>query len=166
MAERTYSVIKEGNEIIESLVERYPEVLWQVRPAQIAVLGIDNKEPTKRSKDFQVRSVKNAEKAVFLMHNVKTRFIVEFYWARWNEWNTPRREWAILNALLRISADEGKLIRPDCVEFKILLDQVSFDWDAEGADLPSLTAGDPVKFDLDLRPGLDEDEDEEKEEDS
>jgi hypothetical protein len=158
MAERTYSVITEGQEIVAALAERYPEVLWQVRPAQIAVLGIDNKEPTKRSKDFQVRSVRNAEKAVLQMHNVKTRYIIEFYWARWNTWDTARKEWAILNSLLRISVDEGKLIRPDCVEFKILLDKVSFDWDSEGAVLPSLTVGDPVEFDLDLRPGLDEDE--------
>lgn len=165
MAERTYSVINEGQEIVKSLCERYPEVLWQIRPAQIAVLGIDNKEPTKRSKDFQVRSVKNAEKAILLMNNVKTRFIVEFYWSRWNEWGTTRKEWAILNALLRVSVDEGKLIRPDCVEFKIILDKVSFDWDAEGASLPSLTSGTPIDFDLTLRPGLDDDNDDDGEDD-
>jgi hypothetical protein len=159
MSERSYSVIKEGQEIVKTLCERYGGVLWQVRPAQIAVLGIDNKEPTKRSKDFMVRSVKNAEKAVFQMHNVKTRFIIEFWWSRWNDWSTARREWTILNALLRVSADEGKLIKPDCVDFKIILDKVSFDWDGEGASLPSLTAGDPIDFDLDLRPGIDDDND-------
>jgi hypothetical protein len=160
MAERIYSVIKEGQDIVTKLCERYPDVLWQVRPAQIAVLGIDNKEPTKRSKDFQVRSVKNAEKAVLQMHQVKTRFIIEMWWSRWNDWTRPRREWTILNALLRVSADEGKLIKPDCVDFRIILDQISFDWDAEGTNLPSLIDGNKVEFDLDLRPGLEEDEDE------
>ena len=161
MAERQYSVIKEGQEIMESLIERYPDVLWQVRKNQVAILGIENKEPTKRSKDFQVRSVKNAEKAVLQMNNVATRFIIEFWWSRWNEWNTARKEWTLLNALLRISVDEGKLIRPDCVEFKILLDKVSFDWSEEGASLPSLTVGNPIEFDLDLRPGLDEEDEDE-----
>ena len=162
MAERQYSVISEGQKIMEALVERYPDVLWQIRPAQIAILGIENKEPTKRSKDFMVRSVKNAEKAVFEMHNVGTRFIIEFWWSRWNEWDTSRREWTILNALLRVSVDEGKLIKPDCVDFKILLDKVSFGWDGDGAVLPSLTTGNPIEFDLELRPGLDEDEDDEE----
>ena len=163
MSERQYSVIEEGMKIVESLVERYPDVLWQVRPAQLAILGIDNKEPTKRSKDFQVRSVKNAEKAVFIMHKVETRYIIELWWSRWNEWNRERKEWTILNALLRVAVDEGKLIKPDCVDFKILLDQVSFGWDEQGASLPSLTQGDPIKFDLDLRPGIDEDGEEEDE---
>ena len=165
MSERTYSVIKEGQDIVEALVERYPDVLWQVRNAQIAILGIDNKEPSKRSKDFVVRSVKNAEKAVFEMHNVKTRFIIEYWWSRWNTWSAPRKEWSVLNALLRVSAEEGKLVRPDCVDFKLIIDKVSFDWDVEGANLPSLTSGSPIEFDLDLRPGLDEDGDNEEDED-
>jgi len=164
MSDRTYSEIKEGQEIVKKLVEKYPEVLWRVSPERIAVLGIDNKEPTKRSKDFMVRSVKNAEKAILLMNNVSTRFIIELWWSRWNTWTGPRKEWTIFNALLRISEDEGKLVKPDCVDFKILLDKVSFDWDVEGANLPSLTMGDPIDFDLTLRPGLEE-ENEDGEED-
>jgi len=163
MSEKTYSVISEAQDIVNKLVERYPDVLWQVRPKQIAVLGIDNKEPTKRSPDFRVRSVKNAEKAVLMLNKISTRFIIELYWSSWSSWDTPRKEWTILNALLRVSVDEGKLIKPDCVEFKIILDKVSFDWDEEGSVLPSLTIGDPVKFDLDLRPGIDDDNEEEKE---
>ena len=164
MSERQYSVIDEGQKIMESLVDRYPDVLWQVRAAQVAFLGIENKEPTKRSKDFSVRSVKNAEKAVLVMYHVGIRYIVELWWSRWNEWNRERKEWTVLNALLRIGADEGKLIKPDCVDFKILLDKVSFGWDDEGANLPSLTQGTPLEFDLELRPGIDE-EDEEGDED-
>jgi hypothetical protein len=158
MSEKTYSVIDEGQKIVKKLCEIYPSVLWQVNPELVAVLGIENKEPTKRSKDFTVRSVKNAEKAIFIMNKVRTRFIIETYWTNWNTWNSPRKEWTILNALLRVSRDEGKLIPPDCVDFRILLDKVSFDWDAEGVGLPSLTGGAPVEFDLDLRPGLDEDD--------
>jgi hypothetical protein len=165
MTEKTYSVIEEGQKIVKKLCERYPDVLWQVNPELVVVLGCDNKEPTKRSKSFVVRSVKNAEKAVFLMNKVRTRFIIETFWGYWNNWSTPRKEWVILNALLRVSKDEGKLIKPDSVDFSIILDQVSFGWDSDGANLPSLTAGDPVKFDLDLRPGLSEEELEDGEED-
>lgn len=160
MAERTYSVIKEAQDIINKLVERYPDVLWQIRPNQIAVLGIDNKEPGKRSQDVSVRSAKNAEKAILMMNNIPIRFIIELFWVKWNTWDTPKKEWKILKSLLMISVDEGKLVKPDCVEFKLILDQVSFDWDAEGAVLPSLTIGDPVKFDMNLRPGLDEESEE------
>ena len=162
MSERTYSVIKEGQEIVKKLVERYEDVLWQIRVDQIAVLGIDNKEPTKRSPLCQVRSVKNAEKAVFQMNNVATRFIVELYWSAWNSWDTPKKEWTILKALLGVSVDEGKTVKPDCVEFRIILDKVSFDWSEEGTSLPSLTTGDPVDFDLTLRPGLDDEEEEDE----
>ena len=165
MAEKTYSVIKEGQEIVKKLCERYPDVLWQVKPELVVVLGCDNKEPTKRSKSFVVRSVKNAEKAVLIMNKVRTRFIIETFWGYWNVWSTPRKEWVILNALLRVSVDEGKLIKPDSVDFSIILDQVSFGWDSDGANLPSLTAGDPIEFDLDLRPGLSEEELEDGEDD-
>jgi hypothetical protein len=163
MSERTYSVIEEGQEIIKKLVERYPEVLWQVSADRVAVLGIDNKEPTKRSKDFIVRSAKNTDKAILLMNQIKTRFVIETWWSKWNSWSSPRKEWMILNALLRVSVDEGKLHKPDCVDFKIILDKVSFDWDVEGATLPSLTIGDPIEFDLTLRPGLEEDNEDGKE---
>jgi hypothetical protein len=165
MAERTYSVIQEGQDLVAKLVLRYPDVLWQVRPNQIAVLGIDNKEPTKRSKPYRVRSIANAEKAVLAMNNIKTRFIIETYWSLWNGWDAAKKEWVLINALLRVKLDEGRLIAPDSVEFKIILDKVGFDWDLEGAVLPSLTAGDPIEFDLDLRPGLDDVEKDEEEED-
>jgi hypothetical protein len=163
MAEKTYSVIDEGQRIVEKLVDAYPDVLWQVRKEQIAVLGIENKEPTKRSKEFFVRPLKNAEKAICQMHNVKTRYILEFWWSKWNTWNTVRKEWAILNALLRVSVDEGKTLNPDSVEFRLILDQVGFDWHVEGANLPSLTSGTPIKFNLDLRPGLEESDEEDEE---
>jgi|APSaa5957512535_1039671.scaffolds.fasta_scaffold104761_3 hypothetical protein len=156
MAEKTYTVIEDGQKIVNKLVERYPDVLWQVREGQVAVLGIENKEAGKKAKDFTVKSVKNAERAILVMNDIKVRYIIEFYYSRWNEWDDARREWTILNALLRISVDEEKLIAPDCVDFRIFLDIVSFDWTIEGADLPSLTSGDPIKFDLDLRPGIDD----------
>lgn len=164
MAEKLYSVIGDGQGIVEKLVELYPDVLWQVRTNQVAVLGIENKEPTKRSAKFRVRCVKNAEKAVFKINKIDIRYIIELYWSEWNQWTAPRKEWTIMNALLRISVDEDKMIKPDCVEFKIILDKVGFDWDNEHANLPSLTEA-KVDFDLDLRPGLDEDKDDEDEED-
>ena len=160
MAERTYSVIEDAHKIIEKLTERYPEVLWQVRPHQVVVLGIENKEPTKRSASYKVRAINNAEKALFKINKIETRFIIEVFWASWNEWDSARKEWVLLNSLLRISVDEGKLLRPDAVEFKLILDKVSFDWDEEGSALPSLTVGPLVEFDLSLRPGLEDEENE------
>lgn len=163
MSEKIYSVIDEGQKIVDKLVEVYPDVLWTVRTGQIAVLGIQNKEATKRSPLFRVRSVKNAEKAVLQMNNIAIRYIIEMYWSEWNKWDTPRKEWVVLKALLSIGLEEGKLIKPDCSEYKIILDQVGFDWENPDVSLPSLTAGDPIPFDLDLRPSLDQEESETEE---
>lgn len=161
MAERTYSPIPEGQEIVEKLVEAYPEVLWQVRVAQVTVLGIDNKEPTKRSPKYRIRSVKNAEKAVLQLNKVDTRYIIETYWSEWNVWDTPKKEWVIFKALLQVGLDDGKILKPDCSEFRLILDKVGVDWEDSTA-LPLLTVGDPMEFDLDLRPGLEEAEETEE----
>lgn len=54
-----------------------------------------------------------------------------------------------------ISSD--KLNKPDIVDYKIIVDAVGANWLDEGAKLPNLLNTE-VKFDLDLRPGLDDDE--------
>jgi len=166
MAEKIYSRINEAEEIVNKLVETYAEVLWQVRTNQVTVLGVENKEPTKRSALIRVRGVKNAEKAILQINNVATRYIVETYWSEWNEWDSTKKEWMLFRALLSISEQEGKLIKPDCTEFRIILDKAGVDWDKRtDVVLPSLLSGNPVEFDLELRPGLDDIEDSEEGED-
>jgi hypothetical protein len=55
---------------------------------------------------------------------------------------------------LHISEDQGKLLKYDCFDFKILLDAFGVNWEKRD-DLPSIIDGD-VKFDLTLRPGIDD----------
>ena len=163
MSERLYTEVDEANDIARELTERYADVFWQVRLNQVSFLGVENKQPTKRSPLMKVRGIANAEKAVMLINKVPTRYIVEFFWSSWHEWSDELKQWYVTKALLSISVEEGKLIRPDCTEFRIILDQVGVDWD-QRTDLPNLLANAKVEFNLDLRPGLeDEDEDEEKE---
>ena len=161
MAERVYSVIDEASDIAEALVTRYEDVFWQVRLKQVSFLGVENKQPTKRSPAMKVRGLKNAEKAVMLLNKVPTRYIVEFFWSDWSGWDDERKQWLVAKALLQVGIEEGQLIKPDCSEFRIILDKVGVDWDKNmDTVLPNLLDNDPVDFDLELRPGLEDAEDE------
>jgi hypothetical protein len=161
MAERVYTIVDEAADIAKELVEIYPDVMWQVRLNQVSFLGVENKEPTKRSPVMKVRGINNAEKAVMLLNNIPTRFIVELFWSEWQKWGDELKQWVVLKALLSISVEEGKLIRPDCSEFRIILDKVGVDWEQRTDALPNLLSGTKVDFDLELRPGLEDEEDEE-----
>ena len=63
-------------------------------------------------------------------------------------------EWIIMKALLMVSEEGGKIVKMDCKDFRILLDVVGVDWETKDI-LPSLL-DEQVKFNLDLRPGLDD----------
>lgn len=154
--EKTYERVEVAEGIIKSLCEKYPEVFWRVRPERIAVLGITNKERSEKKKDyFKVNPVKGAHKALNIIYKVPISYIIELYWSDWNTWETNFREWMIFKALLMVSEDDGKLIRPDCKEFKIILDIVGVDWDKIRNVLPSLTSS-VVPFKKELRPGMDD----------
>ena len=69
----------------------------------------------------------------------------------------------LANHLFEINAEPEKKNSPDCVGFKIFLDAVGVNWDAEhGAFMPNILAED-VEFNLDLLPGLEEAENDNEE---
>lgn len=170
--EKMYERIAEAEAIVKSLVEKEPEVLWRVNASRIAVLGVTNKERGKKQKTLiKVTPIKGIQKAINLLYNVPISFAIEMYCSDWGSWNKSFREWILMKALLHIGEEEGKIIKTDCDDFKIILDAVGVNWE-ERTDLPSIIDS-KVEFNLELRPALDEENDgndgnddkEEKEED-
>jgi len=164
---RTYARVTEAETIIKSLCEKYPDLLWSVKYGQVAVMGIDNttrseKAVAKNPAHAKLRLVKGAEKALFETNNIPVRYIVECYWSDWNVWGSAAKQCILLNALMEITPEEEKRNSPDCVGFNVLIDVFGVNWTKNLASLPNLLSTD-VKFDLDLRPGLNADGEPEQE---
>lgn len=158
---RTYARVTDAEKLIEKLCEKHPDLFWAVKPGQIAVMGVDNqqrgdKSIAKNPAYAKLRLVKGAEKSIFETNNIPIRYIVELYWDEWNHWGSSFRQWTLANALVEITPEEEKRNKKDCVGFKVLLDVCGVNWDREPDKLPNLL-DDDVKFNLDLRPGLNED---------
>ena len=163
--EKQYSRVKEAEEIIKNLCAKQPEVLWCVRPENVAVLGIENKErPEKNTTLAKIKPVKGCEKAILQDNNIPIRYCIEIFWSDFNTWTEKQKQWILLHELLHIHHEVGKSIKHDCEDWRIILSKVGVEW-WKKEDLPDLL-NDDVKFDLNLRPSLkDIDEDGEREED-
>ena len=161
---RTFSRIVEADAMIQALCDKYPEVLWSVRPSTVAIMGVDNQERTEKAMKknpvyAKLRPVKGAEKSIFQNNDIPIRFIVEMYWSDWHAWTSELKQMVIFNKMLEISPEDEKRNSPDCVGFRILMDKVGVTWDiSNGIGLPNLLQDD-IKFDISLRPGLDTEED-------
>ncbi len=161
---RTYSRVAEASEMIGTLCDRYPEAFWCVRPETIAVMGIDNVERSEKAVAKQpiwsrMRHVKGVEKAIFNENDIKESHIIEVHWADWNMWKESIRAAVLAQHLFEITPDDEVKNGPDCVGFKILYNVLGVNWEKDnGSGIPNLLTSD-VKFDLDLRPGLDLEED-------
>ena len=157
--EKIYQRVEAAEGMIKSLCEKYPEILWRVRPAKVSVLGITNKDRSKKSKDlFKVSPVKGVQKALNIIYNVPVSFIVEVFWTDWNSWNLSLQEWVIFKALLCVGEEDGKIVKTDCREFRIILDILGVDWEKK-EDLPSLTMNE-IPFKKELRPAIEVDAEE------
>jgi len=160
--EKVYTRVKDAEEIIKKLCEKQPEVLWCVRPDNVAVIGIENKKKGKKNRTLaRIKPVKGAEKFILQDNNIPIRYIIELYYSDWNEWKERQKQWIIFHELLHIHHEVGKSIKHDCEDFKILLDKVGVNW-ATSETLPDLIDGD-VKFNLELRPSMQDIEEEEGE---
>jgi len=155
--EKVYSQVEEAEEIVKELCKVYPDELWPVRPDNVVVLGIENKERGEKSKTLaKVIPIKGAEKAVFQINNVPVRYIIELYWSDWNVWCMAVKEAIIFHELLHIDPEIGKTIRHDCEDFRMMIDAMGVDWSSKGDSLPRLLGDEKIKFNLDLRPSVTE----------
>lgn len=163
---RTYAEVTEASAIIEELCGKYPEVFWAVQPHTVTVLGIDNVERTEKAVKknnvwSQLRNIKGVEGALFAKNNIPVRYVIELFWSDWNRWSRALKTCVIAERLLEITPEVDKKNSPDCKGFKILLDAIGIDWGVEGGNPPDLLSEVGAKFNLDLRPGLDEESEEE-----
>jgi len=158
--EKVYSRVTDAEEMIKKICQKQPDVLWCVRPEMVAVYGVENKErPETCNVEAKIKPVKGVEKAVLQDNNIPIRYIINLYWSDWREWKETKRQWVLFHELLHIHHEIGKTVKHDCEDFRIILDKIGVHgYDAD--NLPNLVDGD-VKFNLDLRPSLDEEDDEE-----
>ena len=152
MAEsKEYMVVEGSADIITRLTERYPDIYWAVKPSEVVVLGITNKErPKSRRELAQIKRVTGATLALLEANNVQAKYIVELYYSDWNELDSVAKQWLIHNMLLHIPGpDESGLIKADVHDFAVTLDIIGVDW-LNRANLPSLLDGSPVQFNKSL----------------
>ena len=152
--EKTYSEITEAEEIIKKLCAHpnTKDVLWAVKPESIVVLGIDNKERGKKQKTLaKIIPIKGVEKVIMNINKINVQYAIETHWVDWNKWGDQLKQWIIFHELLHIASEEGKTIKHDVMDFRIIVDKVGVDWSSSNKSLPDLLKDD-VKFNKDLIP--------------
>ena len=155
---KSYTRVPEAEELIKELCKKYPDVLWCVKPENITVLGVENKKRGKATKDLaRIKVINGVQRAILKINDINIKYCLELYWLDWNVWTSELKQWVIMDMLMAITADADKVNKPDIRDYKIIVDAVGANWMSEDAKLPNLLDT-VVKFDLDLRPGLEDDE--------
>jgi predicted metallopeptidase len=163
---RTYDEVPEALTIAQDLCNKYPDVFWAVNPETIAVLGIDNVERSEKAAAknnvwSQLRNIKGVEGALLAQNKINVKYVIELYWSDWNRWSHALKTCVVAEKLLEITPEVDKKNSPDCKGFKILLDAIGITWDSKDGNPPDLLSDGGVKFDLELRPGLNEESEDE-----
>lgn len=154
--EKIYEKVTDAQEFIEKLCEKYPNELWAIRPNNITVLGVSNKERSKSNNKLATcRPINGVEKALMQINNIETRYVIEFYFSDWNEWSRSQKLAILFHELLHISSELGKTVRHDVEDFRIMVDKLGVNW-FKDPKLPDLLS-DKVEFDLSMRPNVPED---------
>lgn len=152
----TYSRVPEAEDLIKRLCEKYAEVLWTVRPETIAVLGIENKERSEKNHTLaKIKAVKGTEKAIYMVNNIPIRYIIELYWSDYQIWDGALKQAILFHELLHVHPEFERVVKHDCEDFRIVLNQFGVDWSKDTKKLPNLLTED-VKFDLSLRPVIED----------
>ena len=158
---RIYSKVNEASDMIETLLNKHPEAFWCIKPEQVAVMGIENVERSEKAIAKQpiwsrMRNVKGVEQAIFKENNINIRYIIETFWSDWNNWRASIKAAVLSSHLFEITPDAEVKNAHDCIGFNILYKTLGINWQRDdGNGIPNLLLDD-VKFDLDLRPGLEE----------
>ena len=149
MAEaKSYSVVEEAQQTVKDLCERYPEILWAVKPSEVVVLGVDDQARPKSCRALaKIRRITGSTKALLEYNRILVKFVIDLYWLDWKVWNQQKRQWIIFHELVHIPGpDEGGLIHHDEEDFVGVLDVAGLDWTRPDAALPDMLTGVPVQF--------------------
>jgi len=157
MTEKVYSRVTEAEDMIKALCEKYPKVLWTVRPQMVAVYGIENKERSESNSVLaKIKPIKGIEKTIMQDNNISIRWIIDLFWSDWREWNEAKRQWVLFHELLHIHSEVGKSVKHDLETFRIIVDKIGvLEYNSE--NLPNLLLTN-VEFNMDLRPKIEEEE--------
>jgi predicted metallopeptidase len=156
MSEKVYERVTEAEEIIKKLCEKYPDVLWAVRPNTVVALGVSNKERPKSSDKLAViKPIKGSFKSLVQIYNIEARYIVELYYSDWNAWSEAQRVAVMFHELLHVASELGKTVKHDLIDFKVMIDKLGVDW-IKNSSLPNLL-NTKIDFNLALRPNVPED---------
>lgn len=154
--EKLYEEVTEAKGIITNLCAEYTDVLWAVRPDNITVLGVSNKErPEKSNKLAVCKPIKGVNKSLMQINNISTRYVIELYFSDYNQWNNSQKIAVLFHELLHIDSEIGKTVKHDVEDFRIMVDKLGVDW-FNDPELPNILA-EKVDFDLSMRPNVPED---------
>jgi len=153
---RVYKKVEEADEMIKGLCENQPEFMWCIKqPDNIIVMGIENVERSEKNKTLaKIKPIKGAEKAIFQVHNIPVRYLIEVFWSDWNAWTMRQKQWIIFHELLHVHPDYERLIKHDCEDWKAILDSVGVNWFDKKDGLPDLMDK-GTKLNTKLMPSLD-----------
>jgi predicted metallopeptidase len=152
MEEKEYEVMDDANAIIKQLAERYPEVLWAVKPDEIVVMGVTNKEAPKgnRTKAKITRIPPLYKALINYVGDTDVKYMIEVYCSEYGSWSAAQKQGVLFHEMLHIPRpDEKGLLKHDVEDQAVVLDALGIDW-FRRSDLPSLLEGDPIPFRKDL----------------
>jgi hypothetical protein len=150
--DKEYEILAEGNEIVKSLKEKYPKILWAVVPENIVVLAVTNKpRPWGMKKLAVIRLVSPAMRTVIKSFGKKhLTHVIEVYISDYHAWGDSRKQVILFHELLHVAKPEKKTLLPhDIEEFGMLIDAFGIDYWLDES-LPNLLSGDPFPFKQEL----------------
>ena len=155
--EKVWEQVKSAEEMIEKLCKKYPDELWAVRPNTIAVFGVSNKERPKNNNVLAtIKPIKGSYKSLVQSLKGEARYIIEMYCSDYNAWNPAQKAAVLYHELLHVDSELGCTVKHDLEDFKIIIDKLGVDY-IKNKNLPDLLS-EKVKFDLNLRPNVPEDD--------
>ena len=132
MADATYVVLHEAEDLAEQLCRKYPEELCEVEVETVGIVAIEGKDRPEKSR--KMANIKTIKAPVSLYTGGKTN-IIEFYMSDWEEWTTAQRHIVLFHELYHIG-DTGQR-KHDLEDFTIIVRKFGVDYFAN-PDLPDI----------------------------
>ena len=124
MADATYVVLHEAEDLAEQICRKYPEELCEVELETVGIVAIEGKDRPERSN--KLATIKTIKPPVSLYTGGKTN-IIEIYMSDWEEWTTAQRNMALFHELYHITS-ENKQRKHDLEDFVIIVRKFGVDY--------------------------------------
>lgn len=124
MADATYSILHEAEEIVGRLCDKYPEQLSNVDKASISVISIEGKDRPEKSHTWA--KIKGIKPPISLLTHGKV-YIIQLYQTDWENWTAAQRNIVLFHELLHIEGEGGNK-KHDVEDFRLLLKNLGIDY--------------------------------------